>query len=91
MRSPQLGKVMHKPERQLEVLLSERPGAIGLLNGLQRLLAVACMELLCNLQIVCRITIVEPAAEMSQGAAMLQEHRHQEGAQLFYSKERGVL
>ena len=92
-RSPQLGKVMHKPERQLEILLSERPGAIGLLNSIQRLLAVACMQLLCNLQIMCRMTIVEPAelSEMSQGAAMLQEHRHQECAQLFYSEERGVL
>ena len=92
-RSPQLGKVMHKPERQLEILLSERPSAIGLLNSIQRLLAVACMQLLCNLQIMCRMTIVEPAelSEMSQGAAMLQEHRHQECAQLFYSEERGVL
>ena len=34
LRSPELGKVVRKPERQPEVLLSERPGAIGLLNGL---------------------------------------------------------
>ena len=59
VRSPQLAKVMHKPERQLEVLLSEGPGAIGLLDGLQCLLAVACMQLLCNLQTMCRLTTAE--------------------------------
>ena len=59
--SPQLGKVVHKPERQLEILLSERPGAVGLLDGLQCLLAVASMQLFRNLQKVCKIAIVKPA------------------------------
>ena len=95
VRSPQLGKVVHKPERQLEVLLSERPGAIGLLNGLQRLLAVACMQLLCNLQRMRRVNIEKPAciSEVCRRTATLQDmdSKSVPKSQISYLGQRGLL
>ena len=64
MCSSQLGKVVHKPERQLEVLLSEGPGAIGRLDSLQCLLTVACMQLFRNLQRAGKVTIVQPQTHL---------------------------